>query len=746
MKNFLSKVKSFLLRLSLIGFFFLLILTIYLDSLVKDEFDQQAWDIPAKVYARSLSFSLGQSLVFSELIEELKMLGYRKKIKASSSGEYERYQQTLVIYVRPFKYWDGQQTAQLIQITIENNRVTELKDFSSQQSINYLRLDPLLLGDIQVNSQGKSQDRQLVQLEQLPSDFVGALLVTEDRAFYDHIGISFKGIARAFWNNLNQGQMTQGGSTLTQQLMKNHFLSSERSLFRKGKEAIMAVLTEVHYEKDTILQAYVNEVYLGQSANTAIHGFARASEFYFDRSIEKLELAQTALLVGMVKGPSFYNPRRHPERAKQRRDLVLAQMLDQNIIDQKKYQEATSKTLMVVAKPPIRTSRVPSFMGLVKRELSTVYSAASLKQDGLKLFTSLDPVLQKKAESALKERVASLDPNHNLQGAILVSDIASGEVQAMVGDRQANYVGFNRAMDAYRQTGSVIKPFVYLAALQHPDDFNLTSPLSDQDFSLTGTDGSLWSPKNYDKENHGDDNGQIELGEGLINSYNLATARLAIKVGIDSVTETIIDMGYPKDIPAFPSIALGSKEMSPFEVLTLYQALANQGTSVKPQGIIAVQDQYGNLLTKYPKNSQQVIAQEAAFIVKYLLTQVTQRGTAKSLSWQFPKTLLAGKTGTTNDLRDSWYAGFDNNKLAVVWLGRDDNQPTGLTGASGALKVWSDLFNQLPYQSIDMTTPNGIQLGYSKGGFFSEWSSCTKKELKPFYYGELPEGYSVCEE
>jgi penicillin-binding protein 1B len=385
-------------------------------------------------------------------------------------------------------------------------------------------------------------------------------------------------------------------------------------------------------------------------------------------------------------------------------------------------------------------------MGLVKRELSTVYSAASLKQDGLKLFTSLDPVLQKKTEVVLKKRIASLDPGNSLQGAILVSDIASGEVQAMVGDRQANYVGFNRAMDAYRQTGSVIKPFVYLAALKHPDDFNLTSPLSDQDFSLTGTDGSLWSPRNYDKENHGDENGQIELGEGLVNSYNLATARLAIKVGIDSVTETIIDMGYPKDIPAFPSIALGSKEMSPFEVLTLYQALANQGTSVKPQGIIAVQDQYGNLLTKYPRKSQQVIAQEAAFIVRYLLTQVTQRGTAKSLSWQFPNTLLAGKTGTTNDLRDSWYAGFDNNKLAVVWLGRDDNQPTGLTGANGALKVWSDLFNKLPHQSIDVTTPSGIQLGYSKGGFFSEWSICSNKELKPFYYGELPEGYSVCED
>lgn len=746
MKNIIPKLKAFLWRLALIFLFFILLLTIYLDALVKDEFDQQAWDIPAKVYARSLTFSLGQTLVFSELLEELAMLGYRQKVKATASGEYERYQQTLVISVRPFNYWDGRQAAQLIQLTIKNNSIVELKDFSSQQAINFFRLDPLLLGDIQVNTQGHSQDRQLVKLEQLPPEFVSALLVSEDRAFYQHMGISVKGIARAFWNNMSQGQVTQGGSTLTQQLMKNHFLSSERSLWRKGKEAIMALLTELHYDKQTILQAYINEVYLGQSANTSIHGFARASEFYFDRSIEKLNLSQIALLVGMVKGPSYYNPRRHPERAKKRRDLVLSQMYDQGIIDQQTFMQSSALSLMIVAKPPQQTSKVPAFMSLVKRELSTDYSAASLKRDGLKLFTSLDPVLQKKTEKVLSQRIAALDPKRNLQGAVVVSDIASGEVQAMVGDRQANYVGFNRAMDAYRQTGSVIKPFVYLTALQFPEEFNLVSPLSDKNFSLTGTDGSLWQPQNYDNENHGDASGNIALGEGLVNSYNLATAQLAMKVGIDRITETIGEMGYPKEIQAFPSIALGSKEMSPFEVLTLYQALANQGASVKPQGIIAVQDQFGNLLSRYPKQSRQVVSQEAAYIVRHLLSQVTQRGTAKSLSWMFPQTLLAGKTGTTNDLRDSWYAGFDNNKLAVIWLGRDDNQPTGLTGASGALRVWSDLFKKIPYQSIDMTKPSGIEMGYIDSGFFSGFTSCAKKDLKPFYKEELPQDYQVCEQ
>ncbi len=742
---FLRNLKSLILKLSLIGIFFLLILIIYLDSKVKNEFDQQAWDIPAKVYARPLTFSLGQPLKFSDLIKELNLLGYRKSIKAVASGEYEAYQQTLVIHTRPFKFWDGEQATQFIQLTIHSDQIDSLKDFESKQNINFLRLDPLLLGNIQINLNNDTQDRQLITLDDLPADFIAALLVTEDRTFYDHWGLSLKGIARAVWSNLSQGEIRQGGSTLTQQLIKNHFLTNERSLWRKGREAIMALLAEIHYDKKTILQAYINEVYLGQNRNTAIHGFARASEFYFDRQLSKLNLSQVALLIGMVKGPSYYNPRRQPQRAKQRRDLVLSKMNEQGLLDAQSFLEAKSKTLMVVSKAPTRTSRVPAFMGMVKRELSSDYSASSLKKDGLKLFTSLDPILQEKAENALSKRLTQLDPNKQLQGAIILTDIASGEIQAVVGDRQPNYVGFNRAIDAYRQTGSVIKPFVYLSALQNPKNFNPVTLIKDQTFSLTGTDGSVWSPQNYDRKQHGDKNALIPLADGLINSYNLATARLAMKVGIDEIVETITDMGFERELPAFPSIALGSKEMSPLEVTILYQAIANQGVSVRPQTLIAVQDQYGNLVNRYVRKSEQVVDREAAFIVRYLLTHVTKTGTAKSLSWRFPNVDLAGKTGTTNDLRDSWFAGFDNTKLAVVWIGRDDNEPTGLTGASGALLVWSDLYKQLSQSSVDLNLPSGVVYGVRMGGFFSRFSSCSNKERMPFYQSELPKGYEICE-
>ncbi len=744
--NFSKKIKSFLIKVTVLGFFVLLFLTIYLDSKVKNAFDQQAWEIPAKVYARPLNFSIGQALSISDLVKELKLLGYRKKIKATSNGEFEQYQNTFVINTRPFNFWDGGQSSQTIQLSIENQQVSQLIDFSSQQAINFLRLDPLLLGNIQVNPNRTAEDRQLVTLDSLPSHFVSALLVSEDRDFYEHWGVSIKGTARALWRNISAGEITQGGSTLTQQLMKNHFLSNERSLWRKGQEAIMSVLTELHYDKKVILQAYINEVYLGQHRNTAIHGFARASEFYFDRKLSQLSLPQIALLVGMVKGPSYYNPRRFPERAKQRRDLVLKQMLDHGLVDQQSYDDALKRSLMVVAKPPIRTSKVPAFMGVVKKELADDYSASQLNKAGLKLFTSLNPLIQQQAETALSQRLAKIDNGKgDLQGAVVVTQISSGEILAVVGDRSPNYIGFNRALDAYRQTGSVIKPFVYLTALQRPESFHLMTPIKDQRFSLTGTDGSTWSPENYDREEHGDANFNVPLQEGLINSYNLATAKLAMTVGIERVADTIKQAGFDRELPAYPSIALGSKEMSPLEVLKLYQTIANQGVAVEPQALIAVQDQFGNLLTRYPRKSQQVIDSEAAYLIKHLLSQVTSRGTAKSLTWQFPEQTLAGKTGTTNDLRDSWFAGFDNSKLAVVWVGRDDNQSTGLTGASGALKVWADLFKAFGAETIQMTAPEGIEFGYQSGGFLSSFTNCKTKDLVPFYQSQIPPEFTICD-
>ncbi len=736
-----KKCRSFILRLALIVFFLLLFLTIYLDSLVRDEFKQQAWSIPAKVYARPLSFNLHADLSLNDLIAELNLLGYRKKIKAVNQGEYEQYANTLVIYTRKFQFWDGFQDAQVLEVTISNDKVTGLKDFTTGKSVNFLRLDPLSLGSIQA---GKNEDRQLITLESLPDYFIPTLLNTEDRDFYDHWGVSIKGIARAAWTNISAGQIRQGGSTLTQQLMKSHFLTRERSLWRKSKEALMALIMEYHYSKQTILESYVNEVFLGQDGQTAIHGFARASQYYFDRPIEKLNLSQIALLVGMVKGPSVYNPRRNPKNAKARRDVVLKQMLSSGLVTQEDYQSAKSKNLQVVAKPKKRTSKVPAFMSFIKRELISEYSQTDLTSKGLKLFTTLNPLTQQRAENALSTRVKQLQTSivhqQQLQGALIVSDISSGDIVAMVGDKNPNYVGFNRALDAYRQTGSVIKPFVYLTALDKPNQFNLLTQLDDSRFSLKGDDGSLWTPKNYD----GKENGKVTLQQGLVESLNLATAKLALLVGIDNVVDTIEAAGFERELPAYPSLALGAIEMSPIEVLRLYQTLANDGVGVKSSGLIAVLDHSGKLLQRYPRKAESRLTAEASFLVKYLLHQVTQKGTAKTLSWALPNTQVAGKTGTTNDLRDSWFAGFGGKHLGVVWIGDDNNQPTNLTGATGALLVWKDLFKQINEPSLSLDAPENIGWGRVSSSILDIFSSCNDKNSVPYDKENKPEYLETC--
>jgi len=649
--------------------------------------------------------------------------------------------QKFLIHLRHFKFWDGNQPKQLIQVTIKNNKVIELMDFKKQTKVNFIRLDPLMLGSIQA---GAMEDRQLVQLDQLPEKFIETLLNTEDRSFYKHWGLSITGIMRAAWSNISQGEIRQGGSTLTQQLMKNHFLSNERNLWRKFREAIMAVLAEFHYDKETILQAYINEVYLGQQGSISIHGFSRASEFYFDKDLSQLNLSQIALLVGMVKGPSFYNPRKHPQRTKERRDLVLSQMLESELISQVDYESAVSQTLQVVTNAKTQTSKAPAFMDFIKRELRQEYSLSELHKDGLRLFTSLDPLMQKKSERALSERIKQLETTKkdesSLQGAIILSDISSGDILAMVGNKNPNYIGFNRAIDAYRQTGSVIKPFVYMTALKNQKNFNLITPILDEPFSYKNEDGSLWQPKNHDGQVHG----QVELKQGLIHSYNLATARLALDLGIDELVEMISDAGFERELVAYPSIALGSKEMSPLEVLMLYQTLANDGIGIKASGLIAVQDHQGNLLQRYARNVEARIEPEVAFLAKYLLTQVVESGTAKSIGRSFSQT-YAGKTGTTNDMKDSWYVGFGDDKLSVVWLGRDDGLSTGLTGSTGALTVWRDLFRRLQEPGVELVLPDNMLWAYPSEGFFSDWGSCENKHLVPFERDQLPSGYNVCE-
>ena len=502
--------------------------------------------------------------------------------------------------------------------------------------------------------------------------------------------------------------MRQGGSTLTQQLVKNFYLTNERSLSRKLTEAMMALLLELHYDKREILEAYLNEVFVGQDGQRAVHGFGLASQFFFSQPLAELKLHQVALLVGMVKGPSAYNPRRYPERALERRNLVLDLLEQQGVATAEQVAAAKKMPLGVTKRGSLADSSFPGFLDLVKRQLREDYRDEDLTEEGLRIFTSFDPILQMKSEAAVGEtfkRLAGRKGADEVEAAMVVTNPETGEVQALIGSRVPGYAGFNRALDAVRPIGSLIKPAVYLTALERPSQYTLTSWLSDEPLSIKGADGQVWKPQNYDRRSHG----TVFLYQSMMNSYNLGTVRLGQEVGVPNVLKTLARLGVEREFPAFPSMLLGAGALSPMEVATMYQTLANGGFNTPMRGIRSVLTAEGEPLKRYPFQIQQRFDPGSIYLIQNAMQHVMREGTGRSVYNVLPKSLaLAGKTGTSNDSRDSWFAGFSQDVLAVVWLGRDDNGKTPFTGATGALQVWTSFMNKADPLPLDMPQPDNI--------------------------------------
>lgn len=563
--------------------------------------------------------------------------------------------------------------------------------------------------------------------------------------FFNHWGVSLKSIARAIWVNATAGQLRQGGSTLTQQLVKNFYLTNERSITRKATEAMMAVLLEMHYDKREILEAYLNEVFLGQDGQRAVHGFGLASQYFFSQPLSELKLHQVALLVGMVKGPSQFNPRRNPERALERRNLVLDLLAEQGVVTAEEAAAAKAKPLGVTPRGSMADSSYPAFLDLVKRQLREDYRDEDLTEEGLRIFTSFDPILQSKAETALEEtlkRLAGRKGVDEVESAMVVSNPETGEIQALIGSRQPRFAGFNRAIDAVRPVGSLIKPAVYLTALERPSQYTLTSWVQDEPFSVKGQDGQVWTPQNYDRQAHG----TIFLYQGLANSYNLSTAKLGLDIGVPNVLKTLERLGVSREWPAYPSMLLGAGALSPMEVATMYQTLASGGFNTPLRGIRSVLTAEGEPLKRYPFQIQQRFDPGAIYLVQNAMQRVMREGTGRSVYSQLPASLtLAGKTGTTNDSRDSWFAGFSQDLLAVVWLGRDDNGKTPLTGATGALQVWTSFMRKADPLPLDMPMPENVVQAWidPRTGQGSD-SSCPGAVQMPYIRGSEPAPGQAC--
>ena len=729
------------IKLGLVGLVVFAVFGVYLGAVVQEKFSGKRWTVPAKVYARPLELFVGQKLAKDDFLKELDALGYRRESALSGPGGVSVAGNTIELHSRGFQFYESTEPSQRVRVRFSGDYVAGLTQ-ASGGNLAVARLEPLMIGGLYPAHQ---EDRVLIKLEEVPPYLVEALVAIEDREFFNHFGVSPKGIARAVWVNATAGQLRQGGSTLTQQLVKNFFLTNERTLSRKATEAMMAVLLELHYDKQEILEAYLNEVFLGQDGQRAVHGFGLASQYFFSQPLSELKLDQVALLVGMVKGPTFFNPRRHAERALARRNLVLDVLAEQGVASIEEVAAAKQKPLGITRRGSLADSSFPAFMDLVKRQLREDYQEQDLTEEGLRIFTSFDPILQLKAESALADSLKRLSGRKGVdqvEAGMVVTSPESGEVQALVGSRQPRFAGFNRALDAVRPIGSLVKPAIYLTALERPSQYTLTSLLEDQPFSIKGQNGQVWSPQNFDRKAHG----TIYLYQGLVNSYNLSTAKLGLEVGVPEVLKTLTRLGVEHEWPAFPSMLLGAGALSPMGVATMYQTMANGGFSTPLRSIRNVLTAEGEPLKRYPFQIQQRFDAGAIYLLQNAMQRTMSEGTGRSVYSQLPRTLvLAGKTGTSNDSRDSWFAGFGQDVLAVVWLGRDDNGPTPLTGATGALQVWTDFMRKADPLPLDMPMPeNVVQAWIDASTGQGTDPSCPNAVQMPYIRGSQPAAGPVC--
>ena len=720
------------LLLALAGFL------LYLDTTIREAFDGRKFALPARVYGRALEMYPGLRLTPARLVDELRALGYRENPEPREAATYRYVADGVEFTTREFMFWDGAQPSQRLRATFADGKLAQLQERgASDQDLPLLRIEPPLIGGIYP---GHNEDRALLRLDQVPRLLVDTLTAVEDRKFETHWGIDPRGIARALYRTLS-GQRVEGGSTLTQQLVKNFFLSSERTLTRKGTEVLMALLLELHYSKDEILETYLNEVYLGQDASRAIHGVGLASHFYFDRPLERLEAQEIALLVGMIKGPGVYDPRNKPEQALQRRNVVLQEMVRLGVITQAQFVQARDKPLGVIRRAPTGTSPYPAFLQYVHRQLQRDYREEDLRSEGLRIFTTLDPRVQREAEQALAQRLTQLEttrkiPANSLEGSVVVSSTQYGEVLALVGGRQARYAGYNRAIDAQRQIGSLAKPIVYLTALEQPAKYTLVTPLDDSPLVWRQRGAPDWKPLNYDRKF----NGQVPLGTALARSLNVSTARLGIDLGVERILDKLPRFGVERRPPPYPSSLLGAFELSPIEVTQMYQTLADGGFRTPLRAIREIVTADGKPLQRYPISVEAVASPAPVYLLTTALQGVVRDGTAQGLSnWIAPEVRAAGKTGTTDDLRDNWFAGYTGDMVAVVWVGRDDNKSTGLTGATGAMTVWGEMMKNLQPEPLQPEMPEDVEMAYINPATGQRYAGeCAGAVPLPFIKGSLP--------
>ncbi|MBC7655647.1 MAG: penicillin-binding protein 1B, partial [Frankiaceae bacterium] len=696
-----------------------------------------------RVYARPLLLKSGLRLDAAALELELASATYRNDGLGQLPGTYSRNGTRFRIGTRAFTDMDGPVPQQRLDVALAGGRVAQVRDARTRKSLGSARVDPARIATLYGIDE---EERRLVRMEEVPALLITGLQAVEDRNFKSHHGIDPWGVARAIWVNLREAGFEQGASTLTQQMVRSLFLSNTKTVTRKVREALYALIIEARFDKRSIMEAYLNQVYLGQAGKQSIHGVGAGADFWFGRDLATLRTEDIALLVGIIQGPGFWDPRRFPERALKRRAIVLDVFVETGLITPQEATRAKASPLGVSSKPGVARNRAPAFLDLVKRQLARDYPSDALRGAGLSVMSTLSPSVQVLGERSVASTLPKVERKQGpaLQAGMVVTDTKTGEVLAVVGNRKTDEPGFNRAIEAQRPVGSLLKPFVYLLALAQPDRYSLSSWVSDSPVEVTQPNGKPWRPKNSDGKSHG----TVTLTTALARSYNQATVRVGMEVGPDRLAELMKALGGLNAKPN-PSLILGSVDLSVFSMAQLYQFLASGGRIQPLRAVRGVLDTQGKAISRYDNKADD--AQEgdaiAARLVTLALQSAVTSGTARPLlSDGLGPLQAAGKTGTSNDSRDSWFAGYTGEHLAVVWVGNDKNQPTGLYGATGAMRVWSGLFSKLPTEPLRVTG-QGIEWAWLDGAAYATTEAdCPGARRAAFVSGYLPTEHKTCQQ
>ena len=712
---------------------------LYLTVEVTQRFASRKWSIPSRVFSATVPVYPGQGISFAQMKKMLEERRYKEAvIEPLRAGEYRADRGKLTAHLREFQFPGHSLPAQRVQFEFQQNRITRIR--GTEGDLAFLELEPLEIARL---FGPQRESRLLINIRQAPTHLIDGVLAIEDHRFYEHWGVDWWGISRALWTDLLAHRVVQGGSTVTQQLVKNYFLVPERSVRRKLQEVAMAIVIEVLYRKREILEMYMNEIYMGQRGSVAIHGMGEAARYFFGRNVEDLTLAEAATLAGIIRAPNHYSPIEDPGPCRERRNTVLKRMLDLGKITSEEYEKARGEPLRL-PETSLPVNVAPYFVDYVRQQLQDLYPPEVLESQGLSIYTTLHPELALAAENVLGEVLGELEKEFSkktgdgeaqrLQVALIAVQPRTGAVLALVGGRDYTESSFNRALHAHRQPGSAIKPFIYLAALDRmtPVDRVEDAPVS------YPVNGKRWTPRNYDGKYHG----HVSLRTALEESLNAASVQVAMNVGLDDLIASLRRLGIQSTIEPVPSIALGAFEVTPMELASAYAVLDNDGQKPFLLTLKEVVSERGEIKERRHVDLVSVATPAKSYLVTNLLEGAVDRGTGKvirSMGIDFP---CAGKTGTTSDYIDSWFAGYTTDLVVVVWVGYDDNRPTNLTGAQGAARVWARFFQRiLPWIHPEpFRIPPGVvqRIVCAESGRLAT-NSCTQKRLEFFLSDLVPQ-------